>query len=212
MKIFSATDYAQLSPAWYAAKLGIPSTSNFDRIITPGTGKLSKSADKYAAELIAELFCLDHGAMTETPMNAAMRHGVSCEPEARAWYAMERNCEVTIVGGCTTEDGRFWASTDGLVGEDGVLELKCPKGATHAGYLFDGGKLPDEYKPQVHGELLVTGRQWVDFVSYVAGMPRQILVRVERDEYTVKLAKALDEFHVRYLELLELVKGKEGVL
>jgi len=190
---------------WWSMRRGRPTASSFDKIITASTGKPSGGMKKYAAQLIADMHELHPPVITERPMSAAMRHGSECEPEARRWYTMETGRAVQQVGGCLSDCGRFWCSPDGLVGDDGALELKCPQLNTHAEYLIDGG-LPDEYRPQVHGQLVVTGRAWVDFVSYAPGM-NPLLVRVTPDEYTDKLRACLETFWGVFTDALAKVGG-----
>ncbi len=97
----------QYSPEYWDLKRGVPSASNFDRIIT-SKGALSKSCDKYIAELLAERVALNPNFFTERPGHtAAMRNGLDTEPEARRYYQMERNCEVQPGGWVTTDDGRI---------------------------------------------------------------------------------------------------------
>lgn len=194
----------QMSPEWHELRRGIPSASNADRILTAG-GKPSAQMDKYICELVAERFSLIPKAMTERPMNAAMRHGIDTEPEARRWYTLETNNEVQQVGFCTTDDGQYGASPDGLVGEEGLLELKCVQGATQVEYVMNPESLLATYRPQVHMQLLVTARKWVDLVSYSPGIPGLIL-RVVPDEYTVKLAAALAVFSEKF----QAAKAKIG--
>ena len=199
----------QYSPEWWEVRRGIPTASAFDRILTPG-GKLSGQSDGYIDELVGDAFCLNPNFMTERPMNHAMRAGLEAEPEARRFYEMENPTRtVQQVGFCLTDDGRFGCSPDALVGDDGVLELKCPQAKTQVGYLRDG-TLPSEYRPQVHGHLLVTGRPWVDFCSYCPGLP-PLVVKVMPDEFTVKLRNALEAFHDTYLKVLQEIKTKGGV-
>lgn len=192
MRIIECT---QGTPEWFEARRGIPTASNFKRILTPKTGKLSASAQDYIYELIAERYHL--GAMDElaTPATVAMQNGTIMEPEARRWYELEAKAKVEQVGFIVTDDGRFGCSPDGLVGDGGGLELKCPMGKTHLGYLH-AGELPDDYKAQVHGCMIVTGRQWWDFMSYAPGLPA-FRIRAERDDYTALLADALDAFDKR---------------
>lgn len=194
----------QLSPEWYEARCGIPTASNFHRIITAKTMKLAASADDYIAELIAERICQHPGAMTETPMNAAMRHGVECEPDARKWYEMHREQQVRQVGFIKTDDGRFGCSPDFMVDPDGVGELKCPQMKTHIGWLLDG-VVPADHLAQCHGHLVVTGRAWCDFLSYCPGA-RPLLVRVVPDEFTSKLRTCLELFWSKYAETWEKVR------
>lgn len=198
-------DCQQGSREWFALRRGVPTASNFGKLITAKTGKLSASADDYICELIAELHFL--GAHEDPPVSAAMRHGIDCEPEARKWYSLDKNQDVKQVGFCMDDDGRYGCSPDGMVGDDGLLELKCPQGKTQVAYLLDGG-LPSEYRAQVHGQLIVTGRQWCDFLSYCPGLP-PLLLRVEPDEYTDQLRKALVVFWERFQKLLTQIQNHE---
>ena len=199
MKCF---DFEQYSPEWWDIRRGVPTASRFGKIITPKTGKLSAQADTLIAELIAETF--RRGSVEpDRPINRSMEHGIATEDQARKWYAFDREAELKQVGFCKTDDDRFGCSPDALVGDDGVLELKCPNVETHVGYVMDG-TLPDDYKAQVHGHLIVTGRPWCDFVSYVTDQAdlEPFVVRVQPDEFTDKLRKALDEFYERYQAVL----------
>lgn len=198
----------QYSPDWWELRRGIPTASKFDQVMTPVSRKESKGQEPYIDELIADRYCLDPNAMTERPMNPAMRHGVNCEPEARAWYAMHKGEAVQQVGFVTTDCGRLGCSPDGLIGEDGGLELKCPQGKTHVGYLR-AGTLPTEYACQVHGSLIVTGRRWWDFMSYCAGFP-PLLVRVTPDDFTAALRRHLDAFLDKYAATLKSLGVKDA--
>lgn len=204
MKVVTKT---QRDPEWVAARMGVPSASNFNRILTP-TGNLSSQSWDYAYELAAERHALYLPEDAEFIGTRAMRYGTETEPEARRWYVFHCGLEVEEVGFCTTDDGRFGCSPDGLVGADGLLELKCPLGKTHVSYLV-ADVLPLEYFPQVHGQLLVTGRKWVDFVSYCPGLP-PFVKRVEVEPYTMKLAAALEQFHERYLTVLRHLEELRG--
>lgn len=197
----------QGSPEWFEARKGIPTASRFSKILTPKTLKLSASADDLICELIGERMSLIPPEGADAFMNRAMRWGTECEAEARAWYAMEADMDVRQVGFVLTDDGRIGASPDGLVGDDGGLELKCPQASTQVAYLL-AGELPAEYKAQVHGALIVTNRKWWDFLSYHPGLP-PLLIRVFPDEYTVVLMEALDHFYARYQAALARVRGME---
>lgn len=191
----------QYDPTWWQARRGVPTASSFDKICTPSTGKLSAQADGYICQLIADKVRFDPNMMTEGPMTAAMRNGSVCEPEARRWYEYENGLEVQQVGLCLTDDGRFGASPDGLINDAGVLELKCPQPQTQVKYLL-GAELPTEYKCQVHGQLLVTGRAWVDFLSYCPGFD-PFIIRVEPDAFTKTLANVLEQFWSKYAEAMK---------
>jgi hypothetical protein len=190
----------QASPEWHILRKGVPTASNFDRIMTPKQRKLSSSVDGYIADLIGDKFSLYGPENPQSYLSSPMRHGTETEEEARRFYCLEKGLELHNGGFCLTDDGRFGASPDSLVGDDGCLELKCPQAGTQAAYLLDGG-LPVAYLCQVHGQLIVTGRTWVDFLSYHPGLPPH-LVRVTSDDFTTDLQVALDMFWKRYVTAL----------
>jgi len=181
---------SQGTAEWLAARCGIPSASNFDKIITT-KGEPSKQAQKYMWQLAGERVT---GKPEESYMSAAMQRGVEMEAEARAYYNLINDVEIEQVGVCFPDDKRICAaSPDGLVGKDGLVEIKCPVIYTHVGYLLNGG-LVEEYFQQVQGGLYVTGRKWTDVISYFPGL-RPLVIRVERDEAFIrKLAIELELF------------------
>lgn len=190
--------FAQYSEEWWKTRKGVPTASNFGKVFTAKTMKPSASQDDYIAELIADRVDTTPPEFIAQDITPDMMHGLETEGEARAFYAMDRDVDVDEVGFCLTDDGRFGCSPDGLVGDDGGLELKCPQLKTQVKYLLAGG-LPDEYRGQVHGSLIVTGRAWWDFLSYAPGLP-PLLLRVEPDAYTKALAAALEPFWAKYQE------------
>jgi hypothetical protein len=201
----------QGSPQWWEAKRGIPSASNFSRIITSKTCKLSAQAEEYICELVGDKLGHFLPPNIEHFTNRATRWGEECEAQARAWYAMDEGAEVTQVGVCFTDDGRFCASPDGLVSisgqYEGSLELKCPMAKTHTAYLLKPERLLDDYRQQVHGQLLVTGLSWCDLLSYAPGF-EPVKLRVEPDDYTKKLAEALEGFWTQYQESLAKIHAQ----
>lgn len=184
-------DLEQGSPEWQAVRLGIPTASCFDRIVTPAKGELSKQAGTYRNELLAEWLS---GMPGDSFSNDWTERGNELEAEARAYYAFHSDTEVSQVGFVYADEARMvGCSPDGLVSDDGILEFKCPKPSTHIGYLLDG-KLPTTYRAQVQGGLMVTGREWCDFCSYAPGLP-PLIVRVNRDaDFIAKLRAALSSF------------------
>ncbi len=178
--------HAQRTPEWYAARLGVPSASNFEKIITPG-GKASTQIVGYTNRLIAERI-MGKPCDPDEP-NSAMQRGTELEPEARDYYSLIAG-EIVECGFCLHDDHDFGCSPDGLVGADGIVEIKCPMPWTHVEYLRDG-VIPSKYIPQVQGQLLVTGRKWCDFISYHPDM-KPLIVRVEADrDYQAKLLDLL---------------------
>lgn len=189
-------DFPQRSPEWFEARRGLPTASRFDQILTPAKGEPSKAQETLINELIAE--CLTEAG--EDRRTAAMEAGNLLEDEARAAYELDHaeGLSVQQVGLLLEDSGRFGGSPDSLVGEDGGLEIKCPIAATQVAYVR-AGLLPSDYRCQVHGHLVVTGRAWWDFFSYHRGLP-SLRVRVTRDEFTDKLSVELGKFCAKYNE------------
>jgi hypothetical protein len=145
-------DCEQGTEEWFKARLGIPSASNFNKIITPAKLEPSRSADGYINKLVAEWLT---GKPEETFQSEAMANGVITEEEARDFYAFKFDSDIKQVGFCLEDAKRFGCSPDGLIGDDGGLEIKCPTAGVHLGYLL-ANKVPLEYKLQVIGSLLTT--------------------------------------------------------
>jgi len=169
--------FEQRSPEWYEARRGIPTASNFDKLIT-SRGQPSKQAEKYIYRLVSEKLS---GIREEGFQNGAMLRGIEMENDARMFYEMLNDVETERVGICFHDESRECAaSPDSLVGSDGILEIKCPIGSTHVTYLLNN-KLPTDYYVQVQGQLYVTQRNWCDFMSYYPGM-KPLIIRVKRDD------------------------------
>ena len=190
---------------WADARRGIATASNADRIITPAKGEYSKSAYGYACELLAAqllppYFWIDGDDF----QSAAMAHGTNTEKEARAYFELDSGLVVREVGFILADDGRAGCSPDGVIGDGDemeLLELKCPLHKTQVAYL-DKGVLPDEYKPQVHWALAVTGCRACHFMSYAIGLPKLIL-RVEPNAYT----KTVADLMTRFFEQMDTIRG-----
>ena len=177
-------DALQGSDEWIALRSSIPTASEFGKVITPD-GKPSKQVDAYANSLVAGWLVGSKDSLEPTPW---MNRGVALEPEARAFYEMDAGVDVVEVGLITRDDGWVGCSPDGLVGGDGLLEIKVPSPAVHVEYLLNA-ELPGKYKPQVQGQLLIAERDWCDFLSYHPDMP-PVRIRVERDEAFIRALSA----------------------
>lgn len=218
-------DVEQASDRWFEIRKGVPTASCFDRILTPKKGEFSSQAEDYANQLIGDLFSLIPPEGIENATTRAMRWGTHCEEEARRYYSMEKDVDLANGGFCMSNDGRFGCSPDFLVGLEPVDdefrkddrgnsfvlsvckaagEMKCPQPGTQVKYLRSK-ELPAEYRWQVHGHLIVTGAEYVDFLSYSPGLA-PLVVRVEPGEDTLTLRRALDEFHAKYTAALARVK------
>ena len=172
MKANYRFDIAQGSDEWLAIRLGIPTASEFDRIVTPKKLDLAAASKAYMHKLLAEWM---YGAPLEAFVSPWMERGAALEAEAVRYYEMERDVETQAVGFVLTDDGNAGASPDRLVGEYGLLELKCPSLEVHVGYMLDPESLLAEYRLQVQGQLWVTGRQAADVMSYYPGFPAVIV-------------------------------------
>ena len=192
-------DVKQGSQEWLDLRLGIPTASQFHRIITPKTMKPSSSIDDYIHELIAEWATggpLDEDANTSLFMD----RGKLLEADAVAWYEFEHDTTVDRVGFCTTDDGRVGCSPDGLIGDVGGLEIKCPGLKNHIAYLL--GDPAEKYKCQIQGGLWVCEREWWATLSYNPELPNKF-VTVDRDE---KFITALAACVAEFLDRLEAAK------
>lgn len=197
----------QGSEEWLKARIGVATASNFSKIITPARGDVSKTIDSYALELAVESVTQ---VREEGFKSAAMERGNELEPMARTFYERKKLKKVQQVGFMVSDCGNYGYSPDGLMGEDGLIEIKCPLATTHAKYLMDN-KLPDDYKPQVQGGLFVSGRKWCDFISYHPnfGDKSLMIVRVERDkEYIAKLEAGIGLLVNKKEEFLKQIKGE----
>ena len=176
-------DLPQGSDAWKSARAGLVTASRMcDVLAKIKTGEAAARRD-YRSQLVAEI--LTGVPQDDGYMNAEMQWGVENEPFARAAYEVATEQLVDQIGLVLHPSiERAAASPDGLVGVDGVLEIKCPKTATHLQYLMDG-VMPAKYEPQVMWQLACTGRAWADFISFDPRLPekmRLFRVRLERDE------------------------------
>lgn len=164
---------------WLLARSTILTASKFAEALTPA--KLEASTGEKARARINLVAAARVFGLYESEFQSEdMETGSEREPEARCDYTYRTGNKVQQVGLCLTNDGLFGASPDGLIGEDGGLEIKCPKLSTQLDRLLDG-TVPVKYRLQIQGALWVTGRAWWDFFSYYPGLP-PLLVRVLPDD------------------------------
>jgi putative phage-type endonuclease len=178
-------DLEQGSTAWLAARCGCVTASRIADLMAKTKSGYGASRANYAAQLIAERLT---GCVAPSFTNAAMIHGTETEPEARRAYEFFVDCDVQQVGFVPHPIiNMAGASPDGLVGTDGLLELKCPNTATHIETLLTG-TIPDKYFKQMQFQMSCTDRKWCDFASYDPRMPermRLFVKRVNRDAEAV---------------------------
>lgn len=195
MKIFK---FEQGSEEWHEAKLGVVSTSNFDKVLNTGSGR-GLYMRKLAAERLTGITQLGYS-------NENMENGLEVEPQAREYYEDLKGCLIEQVGFIKRDD---WVGTspDGLVSNDGQIEIKCPIPSTHIENILKA-KMPAFYRSQVQGQLWITERKWCDWISYCPAVKDRpfFSVRVFRDEeYIKELAIKVIMFVNELKEMLEKI-------
>jgi hypothetical protein len=191
-------DVEQGSMAWRKARLGIPTASQFHRILTPKTRKMSSSAIAYAHELLAEW-------ILQVPLDSAntgfMARGKDCEAEAVRWFEFEAATTTMPGGFMLRDDGKVGCSPDRLIGDEGGLEIKTPGAPAHIGNLLG---MADEYQLQVQGGMWLCERHWWYLVSYNPEMPSALLFVTRDDELIADLENAVNGF----IERLDAMKER----
>lgn len=202
----------QRSPEWYEARLGQVTASRVADIVAKTKTGYSTSRANYMAELICERLTGMQGA---SYASAAMQWGTETEPMARAAYEAK-------VGSLVIETGfvphgsipMAGASPDGLIGDDGLVEVKCPITATHIDTLL-GQSVPGRYVTQMQWQMACTGRKWCDFVSYDPRMPEKMqlfIKRIDRDTAAIaelegEVANFINELDRKIAQLKEKTNG-----
>ena len=162
---------------WYQARLGIPTASNFQKIVDT-KGNRSKQRNKYLYELAGEIVT---GVSNNGYTNPDMERGKEREQESRETYEFINDVKVEQVGFCYYDEKKqFGCSPDGLIGEDGGFETKDASPHIHLDRLENGWALTQHFQ-QIQGCLYVTGRKWWDLMSYSRGF-KPLIIRIEKDE------------------------------
>lgn len=197
----------QGSEEWHRiCRLGKVTASRVADVLSKGKTGESASRKNYRIELVAQRLT---GQPAESFTNAAMEHGVATEPLARIAYELHKNNnvdQVAFIDHPTIE--WFGCSPDGLVGDDGLIEIKCPNTTTHLEWM-DEGKAPSKHIPQMMAQMACIGRQWCDFVSFDPRLPEDLqlfVVRVQRDQEYIdsmekEVVKFLEEVHETIVKL-----------
>lgn len=198
-------DIVQGSVEWHSIRCGKVTASRVADVVAKTKTGWGASRANYMAELIAERLT---GEAAAGFTNAAMQWGTDNEPDARVAYEFRTDAEVVQVGfvihPAIKDSG---ASPDGLVGDDGLVEIKCPNTATHIETLI-GQCVPSKYIPQMQWQMACTGRKYCDFVSFDPRLPesmRLAVMRVERDD---KLIASLEKDIADFLAEVETKVAK----
>lgn len=216
MKIYA--DVQQGSEAWHRLRLGIPTASNFSKIVTKKKCELSAQAHEYALKLVAERL-LNMAAIEGFDSLPYLERGKEYEPMAVKQYEFEHELKTVAVGFITTDDGSMGCSPDRLVLSDRRhgLEVKCPSQHVHLGYLLKADAMRrgedetmDDYKPQVQGQILIAEFDRNDLYSYHPMMPAALITTYRDEDYIEKLEAALRAFTEQVAFLYERAR-KLGV-
>lgn len=198
----------QGSSQWLNLRSGIPTSSEFDKIVTPG-GKPSKSAEGYMYKLLAERIM---GHPCQEFMSHWMDRGSALESEALAFYCFTREVKTYKIGFITNAEGTIGCSPDcGVIDREreGLLEIKVPNEQTHMSYLLGSGSAYDAYKVQMSGQLWVSQKSFNDSLSFHPELP-PALIRVERDEkFIAIMAELVTTFS---LELERMFRAPQAFL
>lgn len=202
----------QRSDEWFSARLGCVTASRTADVMAKTKSGYSASRANYMAQLITERLT---GQPAEGFSSAAMQWGTDTEPQARMAYELMTGETVQETGFVLHPSIKFFgASPDGLVGSDGLLEIKCPNTSTHIDTLL-ADKVPSKYLTQMHVQMICTGRNWCDFVSFDPRLPGDMsfwMQRVHREdafckEIEAEVSSFLDELGTKIQQL----RSKFGV-
>lgn len=200
-------DCDQGSPEWKQVRCKKVTSSRFKDVLAQGQGK---SRESYLWQKVEE--CITGKVVENSFFSKDMQLGKEREPQARAIYLLESDAlSVHVPGFCQLND-YVGASTDGLVDDDGMLEVKCPSMRVQFATVMKA-KVPTEHVVQIQGGLWIAGRQWCDFVSscpLLKGRMSYFCVRVFRDEEKIKQIEAEVNMFVADLLGLLMVLGKQG--
>lgn len=195
----------QGSMEWRLLRAGKVTASRIKHVIAKTKSGYSTTRANYMDELIIERF----GVISDGFTNAAMAHGTETEPLARSMFELNTGVmveQIDFVDHPTI--AMTGASPDGLIGADGLLEIKCPNSTTHFNYLREG-VVPEDYKPQMAWQMACCNRQWCEFVSFDPRVPEGLQyfqIRYERDDRYIEMIESevkifLEELESRYQEL-----------
>ena len=198
----------QRTDEWYAARLGKVTASRVADVIAKTKSGYSTSRANYMAELICEHLT---GVRGDFYQNAAMLWGVEKELDARAAYEARIGALVTEVGFTPHNSiNASGASPDGLVDDEGLVEIKCPITATHLDTILTE-TVPGKYVTQMQWQMACTGRKWCDFVSYDPRLPQEMSLFIKRVPRDNEMILSLEREVMMFLDEMEgkLSKLKE---
>jgi len=182
---------------WFAQRCGHLTASRIADMMARTQKGWGASRANYAAQLIAERLT---GVAESGFTSAAMQHGIDTEAAARAAYGFMQDVEV-IEAPFVLHPRLAWsgASPDGFVGDDGLIEIKCPNTATHITTLR-GGEIPDKYIKQMQWQMACAERDWCDFVSFDPRMPVEMQLHIQRVDRDNDLIAEIESAAIGFLD------------
>jgi len=193
-------DLQQGSDEWRSARAGSLGASQIAEALAKTKSGWGASRANLMAQLVVERLT---GLPAEGFSNAAMVWGTEKEPEARLAYEFRTDASVATIGMVRHPSiSGTHASPDGLVGDDGLIEIKCPQSATHLDTLLNR-VVPGKYVTQMQWQMACTGRQWCDFVSYDPRLPESMRVFVQRVPRDADLIASLEKEVADFLSELD---------
>lgn len=195
---------------WFEARRGKVTASRvLDAIGKNTKGNYLSGREKYLLDLAAERLSID---LEESPQSADMKRGSYLEDYARSEYEVRNDIQVVQVGLIDHPSIKgFGASPDGMIGNDGLIEIKCPKTQTHLNTIATG-QPQERYMMQMYAQMACTGRDWCDFVSYDPRLPPDLnlyIKRITRDDDAIcDIENEVIKFLVELDEYIELIKEK----
>jgi hypothetical protein len=200
-------DVEQNSEEWYKLRAGIPTASMFSKLVT-SKGEISKSLETYAYTLAAEKWA--GGDVGDFDGNQWTERGHELEDEARKSYEFIKEIEAVKVGFITNNSKTMGCSPDYLVGEDGMLEVKCLKATTHIEtilYFDKHKKAPPKYFQQKQGQVMIAEKKWCDLYFYHPKLPPLTIRQFPDDDFQMKLLKAIDIANKRRDEIIKVMES-----
>jgi len=198
----------QGSQGWFDARIGKLTASRFGGLLTrprskkdKEAGLVSKTTETYLREKVTEVLTGE----TRQLSSEALTWGSETENDAREFYELNKLVEVEQVGFISWKENLMvGGSPDGLVGLDGIIEIKCPYDSNnHTVYLYNK-EIPKAYYAQIQGNLFITDRKWCDFIVYnprvIDDKYKMIVIRIERDEEFIKKLKEVIGISLNNLE------------
>ncbi len=191
----------QGSDEWKAARLGKVTASRVADVVARTKTGWGASRANLMAMLICERLT---GQSQDGYTNDAMRWGIETEPQARDAYAFWMDYDVEQVGFIDhPRIAMSGASPDGLIGDDGLVEIKCPSSATHIDFLLSG-QIPDKYVKQMMWQMACTGREWVDYVSFDPRLPVDLRIKINRVYRVAKMIQDLENDVTSFLSEVDM--------